>query len=324
MAKAKSTESDFIHLVTTYGITEAAKRIGVSKRQAISRRNRLERKIGRPIDRADKTPQLVRRMVAAVPTPGAHRYMLECWDGLVFVGSDAHYWPNIVTTAHRAFVYMIGKLKPRAVIMNGDVFDGAGISRHASIGWEQKPSVVQEIEACTERLGEIEKAAKNAKLIWTLGNHDARFETRLATVAPEYARVHGVHLKDHFPRWHNAWTCRINGNVEVKHRWKGGEHATSNNTKMAGLSMITGHLHSLKVTPWTDYNGTRFGVDTGTLAGPSEYPQFVNYTEAGPTNWRSGFIVLTFKDGRLLWPEPVHVLDEERGAVEFRGEVYAV
>lgn len=96
-----------------------------------------------------------------------------------------------------------------------------------------------------------------------------------------------------------------------------------NNAVQSGLSMVTGHLHSLKVTPWSDYTGTRFGVDTGTLAAPFG-PQFNSYMEDGPRNWRSGFAVLTFHDGELLWPELVHVRNEEAGEVEFRGKVWNV
>jgi hypothetical protein len=49
-----------------------------------------------------------------------------------------------------------------------------------------------------------------------------------------------------------------------KHRMKGGIHAAHNNTLHAGTTMVTGHLHSVKVTPFSDYNGTRWDVDTGT------------------------------------------------------------
>jgi hypothetical protein len=62
-------------------------------------------------------------------------------------------------------------------------------------------------------------------------------------------------------------------------------------------------------------------VDTGTLADPLG-PQFENYLEQSPTNWRSGFVVLTFKDGRLLWPEVVKVFAP--GLIEFRGAVMDV
>lgn len=255
------------------------------------------------------------------PAKHAARLGLTIKDGTVLVGSDAHYWPDIVTTAHRAFVHFARTLKPAAVVMNGDVIDGAGISRHAPIAWEDRPELVEEIDAAKERLAEIVKAAPKAAHIWPLGNHDARFESRLAQIAPEYARVHGVHLRDHFPAWSGCWALWINGSVVVKHRIKSGIHAAHLNTVNAGLSTVTGHLHSLKVTPFTDYNGTRYGVDTGTLAEPKG-PQFVDYMETSPANWRSGFVVLTFSDGELLWPEVVAVRSET--TVEFRGKVVRV
>jgi hypothetical protein len=249
-------------------------------------------------------------------------------DGLVIVGSDAHYWPEIKSTAHRAFVRACGELpNVKAVVMNGDVFDGASVSRHPPIGWEARPTVTQELEACKDSLGEIvaalSKQSGKPRTVWTLGNHDARFETRLATVAPEYAKIHGVHLKDHFPTWETAWGVWINDEVVIKHRYKGGIHATHNNTVNSGKTIVTGHLHSLKVTPFTDYNGDRWGVDTGTLAQVNG-PQFMDYMEDGPANWRAGFVVLPFVSGRLLWPEVVHVIDEEAGLVSFRGRVWHV
>jgi len=109
--------------------------------------------------------------------------------------------------------------------------------------------------------------------------------------------------------------------VVVKHRYKGGIHATHNNTVGSGKTIVTGHLHSLKVTPYSDYNGTRYGVDTGTLAD-TDGPQFVDYLEDSPTNWRSGFIVLTFKDGELLYPEIVQKFSDNH--IQFRGQVIDV
>ena len=73
--------------------------------------------------------------------------------------------------------------------------------------------------------------------------------------------------------------------------------------------------------PFSDYNGTRFGVDTGTLAEPYD-EQFNNYMEDNPRSWRSGFIVLTFVNKKLLWPEIVHVVEEN--VVDFRGELINV
>lgn len=314
MTKPACDEKTFIELVESIGIEKTARRLGIGTRNIYARRACIERRIGRQI-----TPPDPRATRHGVEHP--HRACLDVHTGVVLIGSDAHLWPGPASTALRAFAKFCADMKPRAVILNGDVIDAATISRHPPIGWETRPTVQQEIEAAQEHLHAIEKAAGKAARIWTLGNHDGRFETRLATAAPEFAKIAGVHLKDHFPLWRAAWSCWINDDVVVKHRYRGGIGATRLNALNAGKSMVTGHLHSLKVTPLTDYNGTRYGVDTGCLADPS-HKAFVDYTEDAPLDWRSGFVVLTFHKGRLLWPEVVSVFDAEH--VEFRGSIIRV
>jgi len=313
---APCSDAEFVEMFETIGPQEMSKKLGVQVRTIYRRRLRIEKLIERelvPPNGPRRSPRVVSKHPAIIE--------LDVPDGVVLVGSDAHYWPHVVTPAHRAFVQFCTNLRPKVVIMNGDVMDGSSISRYPPIGWEHRPTVKDEVDTITERLGEISSAAKNAKLVWPLGNHDGRFEARLANVAPEYAGMYGAHLSDHFPEWWSCWEARINADVVVRHRFKGGIHATHNNTMWSGRTMITGHLHSLKVTPFADLNGNRFGVDTGTLATPYG-PQFADYTELSPVNWRSGFVVLTFRDGRLMWPEIVHVVDEN--CVEFRGEIIEV
>lgn len=263
---AACSEEEFIELFETFGATKVSQILGINIRTVFTRRESLEAKHGRSI--TAPAGVLNRRSVQL----GA-RVELTVTDGVVLVGSDAHYWPGFISTAHRAFVEACKRLKPVAVIKNGDVLDGATISRHPPIGWESRPALVQEIEECKERLGEITLAAGKARRIWPLGNHDARFETRLASVAPEYAKINGVHLKDHFPDWECCYSVWVNDEVVVKHRYRGGIHAARNNVVNGGKTIITGHLHSLKVTPVTNYNGTLFGVDCGTMADP-DGPQF--------------------------------------------------
>lgn len=262
----------------------------------------------------ERRRQVERPWVNAPVETGA-RIELAITDGEVLVGSDAHFVPGPATTAWRSFCSMAGAVDH--VVLNGDVIDASTVSRFPRIGWERRPKLSQEIKVAQERLAEI--ACPNK--YWTLGNHDMRFETRLAAVAPEYAGVHGVHLKDHFPEWTPAWAIHINNDVVIKHRWKGGDHAVFNNTVRSGRTIITGHLHRLCVSPYSDYNGTRWGVDTGTLAEPYG-EQFIDYTEDGSVNWCSGYVLLTFKDGKLLWPEIIHVVGPDK--VSFRGKLWEV
>jgi hypothetical protein len=218
---------------------------------------------------------------------------------------------------------MIQTLAPAAVICNGDAFDGASISRH-DVTEQPATTVIQELKACQGALGEIEEVAKaarhNVKLLWTWGNHDVRFGNRLAQHAPQFKDVIGFKLTDHFLDWEFCWAVWPTDDVIIKHRYKSGVHATHNNTVQSGKSIITGHLHSLKVTPFSDFNGVRFGVDTGTLA-ETDGPQFT-YAELNPSNHRSGFVVLNFFNGELLWPEIVAKHSEDH--IQFRGDVIDV
>jgi hypothetical protein len=71
----------------------------------------------------------------------------------------------------------------------------------------------------------------------------------------------------------------------------------------------------------SDYNGPRWGVNTGMLADPYG-PQFYNYTEVNAVNWRSGFALLTIKKQQLLWPEVAFV--SAPNTIQFRGKEWTV
>jgi hypothetical protein len=298
------------------GAAEMARQVGQGPREIFSRRESLENKLKRQIVAPLKDGRATR---TGIEHPG--RLHSDVENGVVLVGSDCHYWPGPPSLMHRALVQFCRELKPVEVVLNGDVIDACTISKYPPIGWTKLPTVQEEIEAAQERLGEIEKAASRARKRWPLGNHDSRFETRLASMAPEFRRVTGTRLADHFSLWEPCWSVWLNEDVVVKHRFKGGMHATRNNTLNSGKTTITGHLHSQKVTPFTDYNGTRWGVDTGCVADP-DHRAFVDYTEDNSKDWRDGFCVLSFRNGRLLPPELVSRWDDDH--VVWRGEVIKV
>lgn len=324
MGAPKVSDAEFVELWRTHkSANKLSLMLNVGERNVHARRRRLEAKLGIRLEAEDGRAKHWTHLQTA--DKHAKRLDLGILNGTIIAFSDAHFWPGIRTTAYCGLLRVIEELKPQAVVNGGDAFDGASISRFPRIGWDSTPSVIEELKACEAALGEIEEAAKkarhNSRLVWCLGNHDARFENRLAANAPQYEHVKGFSLKDHFPAWEPCWAVWNTERTVIKHRFKGGIHATHNNTVNSGVNIVTGHLHSLKVTPFDDYHGTRYGVDTGTLADPLG-PQFENYLEASPTNWRSGFVVLTFVDGHLLFPEVVKV--HSPGRIEFRGKVIDV
>jgi len=310
----KITDAEFLRLWDEHkSPLKVAKATGLSERRVHTRRRAIENKLNISL----KSGKAVHIQKA--------RHEAGLTDGIAIIFSDAHFWPGLRTTAFKGLLWAINELKPHIVVANGDIFDGSSISRHARINWSAVPNVKQELQACQEALKEIEDACEKARhhtqLIWPLGNHDSRFESRLSEAASQFEGVVGMALKDHFPKWHPCWSCWLSDSVVIKHRYKNGVHATHTNTLNAGVTTVTGHLHSLKVTPFGDYNGTRWGVDTGTLA-EIDGPQFIDYLEDGPVNWRSGFAVITMKDGKPLWPELVSKHAE--GIINFRGQLIDV
>jgi hypothetical protein len=326
VAAPRLTDEEFARIWNECGGSPAAVRnaTGLLERSVYARRKSLARRgivlhSTEPLAGAQGNPN---RRWSALGVRPDYRLNLDVVDGVVLVFSDAHYWPGVVSVSHRALLALIAHLKPAIVIANGDILDGATISRHPRSGWEQRPTMAQELKVCQDRMGEIEAAGALARckhFVWDLGNHDARFENYLSANAPGAEGLPGTTLPEHFPRWQFAISTVLNAGsdhpVMVKHRYHNGIHATYNNALKAGISIVTSHLHRLNITSWGDYRGRRYGVDTGTLASPYG-PQF-NYTEDAPTPAGEGFAVLTFREGRLQPPELVEVVD---GVAIFRGE----
>ena len=201
MTAKRCSDAEFIELWRTLGGAAAvAKALKVDTRNVRERRRKLEAKHNISLP-STASPAQSAHYKHLEKTEHAARRTLDVQNGTVLIFSDAHFWPGVRSTAFKALLMFIRELKPVAIINNGDSFDGASISRFPRIGWDSKPSVMDELKACKERLSEIEEAANGAKLYWPLGNHDARFETRLAQNAPQYEGVQGFSLKDHFPLW---------------------------------------------------------------------------------------------------------------------------
>jgi hypothetical protein len=248
------------------------------------------------------------------------RCHLPALDGPVIVTSDAHYWRGKKSLAHKAAVYLARKLQAFAVINNGDSLDGSSISRYeptSFVNMRNRLTVEAELETNVRHLSDFEKMEFVKFRVWNMGNHDARFETILATKVPQFSGVHGFRLQDHFPGWLPAWSTWIGDDVIIKHRMKGGTYAAANNTIAAGRSICTGHDHQLWAKAFTDYNGTRWGMDAGTLQDIDAEP-FLDYTEDNAVNWQSGFLILHFQGGKFAGPELVHAMPD--GRVLFRGE----
>jgi predicted phosphodiesterase len=319
--KSLCSDEEFIKLWKKLGSpTLVGKKLGINPRSALTRRRNVEirynielptnnsqrEKKKPPLKKVEQAAHNVRRGIDVDKVKRA----------IVF--SDAHF-TDTPTTAFKALLKMIDIFKPEVIICNGDAFDGQILSRFPSINYDAKPTVLQELEYCQTHLDEIVKhRPAGCRLIWTLGNHDMRYESWLVNKVPEYSGVDGFSLKYHFPEWETCWSFWIGENTVIKHRFKGGRTAGYSNLMAAGnTNIITGHTHVLCISPISNYQGNFFGVQTGCLADPMS-PTF-EYAEDNPLDWRSGFVMLSFDQGRMLMPELIMVSDEQNGEFEFRG-----
>lgn len=331
MPNPKVSESEFIRLWHECGSspTVMAKRLNSSLVAVNGRRRRIEARLAIHLPTVALTPSAQAAANHFGASYKAHAYEQLVYetvkDGSLIVFGDAHYWPGEKSVAHEAMCIVAKRLQPKLIIGNGDLFDGATVSRHDVLGWQKLPTVAEELDAVRSRLYEVKRAAPKAKTRATVGNHDSRMDRRLATEVPQFQDIHGFSLQDHLKDWPLSYAILINEATDpvfVVHNIRGGKYAPANNVLAAGCTVITGHLHSQKTIPLTQLLGkTLEGIDHGCLADP-EGPQF-SYRMSRPADWRSGFVVITFdKQGRMLPSEFCRVQWYKGYArAVFRGEV---
>lgn len=284
--------------------------LGMSDRAVYKRRDALEAQ-GVSLSTGETGPKWAYRRTVEIPMQS----------GVALVFSDTHFgFQRTPTPAWRGLVKLAAAMQPAALLHLGDVIDGAKISRHGRIGWARPPSVPEEIAEAQTRMAELRAAAPKAKRARTVGNHDMRFDNWLSANADAFEGLGGFRLSDHLPDWPECWSIRLGGAV-FKHRLRGGIHAVHNNLQAAQAPIFTGHLHRLDVRRTRGYGPIVWGGEAGTMAEhpqdePAEGGGAFEYLEDGPTNWASGFLVLTWHKGALLRPEVAEVFN---GHLFFRG-----
>jgi hypothetical protein len=310
------SDAEFVRVFESEGAAGIVRLTGQLERGVYARRRDIEKRVGRLLTVPSKT---------AIKYPG--RVNMELHNGTALIGSDFHIWPGEESTCLRAFKKFTEDIRPDIVILNGDVMDFPRISRHPQ-NWETAPDPQEEIEAAQDHLQDIvSRCKRGAKKYWTLGNHDARFELMLAGAAPQYRRVKGVHLSDHFGAWEKAMSVFLNEEIEggqtmVKHIPPGGGvNATRNFVVKAGIHVVHGHNHRQGVCRVSNYRRHDFyGVDGGMVAD-KEHKAF-GYAQDNPLDWGQGFCLLTYLDGVLMPPELITKVDD--GTVYFRGQLHGV
>lgn len=319
------SEEEFIRLWNELGSPRrVAECIGVTERNVYERRTSIEKRRGILLPTTgEKGVKYAGDAVQVIMSSRRDVNRLEIDNGIVLIGSDAHYSPGHIPVAHKALCNLLVDLGSavKAVVLNGDILDGGSISRHPRHRWKKPPDVKQELDAVIARTTEIEQAVQpGTHLFRTYGNHCARFESRLSAMVPQYEGVAGFTLRDHLPKWMDSDRIDVNDDTVILHDWHSGLHSGWNDVLKGGCHTATGHTHELSAKAHRGFKGVHYGIKTGMLA--DEHQSEFEYRLGKPgMNWQSGFAVLTWVDGILMYPEFCAVRDNERAY--FRGKLYA-
>ena len=145
----RCSDEEFIELFDKFGAERTSRIIGSTERNVYARRRRLEGKYDKPLQAPTRT----------IPTSSnPARIELDIQSGVVLVGGDGHYWPGKAATAHRALVHFAKEMKPRALIYNGDAFDGSTISRPIAEWKREFASGWKRFENCGGKISSVPRS----------------------------------------------------------------------------------------------------------------------------------------------------------------------
>ena len=249
-------------------------------------------------------------------------------DYTIVIGSDKHCKPGHRPQALNAFIDLLSDVKPKFTVINGDWFDFPSIGRFHRIGWEERPSIKEELNAGIDDLKAIRDASPKSKRIFTIGNHDLRYDGKLSNCLPEMEDVPGLSLEHQINvRAKLGYTICLsavfNDCFIVKHRWHNGVHSSYNDVLKGGKNIATGHDHKLNIRPWSDYSGTRYGIKTGTLS--DLWDECFTYMENNPGDWQPGCVVVEVL-GNIIHPTACYMIYDKhhpkRGKISYGGKWY--
>ena len=210
----------------------------------------------------------------------------------------------------------IGDHKPDTIYFSGDLLDCYSISRFAQPGSDFGGFRV-EVEACVSWLESFRDVSPHSKMVFVCGNHEFRLRSLLANDASMLKNVKGLTIPEQLDlkrlkieyvecpgeRWFSTYVWAF-PDMLVGHFSKISKHAAYSAKLLVdehGVSLVTGHNHSMGTHHRTLASGDVWGYEGGCLCD-------LHPTYCEPHNWTHGFVVLNHRDGKT-YPEPVRITD---------------
>jgi hypothetical protein len=219
------------------------------------------------------------------------------WQGewKIMVLSDIHI-PYHDLTALKAAINYGRKHQVNAIILNGDIMDMYQCSR-----FDKSPSkkvLKTEIEMCQRFLQQLRFLFPSEKIIFKIGNHEARLAHYILRKAPELYGIDAINLKELLKLkdlnidFVDSSQCIRVGKLLIAHghEWAGGGGGVNAARGMflkANCNLLIGHFHRSQEFIYRNGNDETIGVwVNGCLA--NLYPEYLP-----KNNWNHGFAIVS-------------------------------
>lgn len=221
----------------------------------------------------------------------------------------------------------LADFQPDTFVMNGDINDFAGLSKYR-LTLEQRQSVQDELAELQRRLAVWRSIMPNTKMVYIMGNHEARLEAYLVDHAPEleflsdgelsFANLAGladldIELVAPYGAAYDWYGFLITHGTLVR------TNTAKANYEKEGSSGLSGHTHRASSFFKTDRSGPHAWYEGGCLCmvdAPNSPPP----TNPGVNNWQQ-MIIVGYAWGYNRWNiYPVSITEHE---FVWNGKLYA-
>lgn len=272
--------------------TEAGKKLGLSRHQ-------VRRLVAKDLD----TPSIKWGHGAAKLVAPSTREKTE----LVVFGSDFHF-PYHDRGAIESFLWMVHKLQPHRVVLNGDIADFFQLSRF-NVSGDRIENLQEEIDMANEFRRLVRAKAPNAVIDETEGNHDNRVVTYVHKNAQALKSLDALkpealfRYKELGINWHPGCGFLLRPTFLTKHgtivRGEAGATAKAE-LSLAGISGISGHTHRLARYRRVGYS-QREWLEQGCFCRVD--PDYVT----GTPNWTQGCAIGEFSKENFVLHEVPYI-----------------
>ena len=274
----------------------------------------LDRKVRKICPGCNRVKRIRRdRTYCSVSCANKHIASEKSSNNTTLVIGDAHV-PFHDDTTTRLVLDWIMDHKPNTIYFNGDIMDCYAISRFHQPG-DSNGGFPGEVSKTRDWLKRFRDVSPRSRMIYIEGNHEFRLRSFLNNEGAGLKGCEGLTIREQLhlgdlkieyvespgEKWFSTYQWAY-PDILVGHFAKTNKHSAytvKNLVDQYGVSLVTGHNHSMGIHHRSFVTGDVCGYEGGCLCS-------LRPTYCEPHNWTHGFIVLNHRDGQT-YPESVRI-----------------